>query len=30
MWATERNNLEMVELLLTNKADTNVVAKVSD
>lgn len=29
MWATEKNNLEMVELLLSNKADTNIVAKVT-
>ena len=29
MWATDKDNLEMVELLLANKADTNVPAKVS-
>ena len=29
MWATDKDNLEMVELLLVNKADTNIPAKVS-
>ena len=29
MWATDKDNLEMVELLLANKADTNIPAKVS-
>ena len=28
MWATDKDNLEMVELLLANNADPNVVAKV--
>ena len=28
MWATDKDNLEMVELLLANNADPNIKAKV--